>query len=65
MMLLATAPTLEAIRESVLKFYCGTPMVLAPIGVDTWQIIRQRDGKVLEGMTIVKRRGRFRFEGAA
>ena len=65
MMLLATAPTLDAIHKSVLEFYCGTPMVLEPIGADTWQIIRQRDGKVLEGMTIVKRRGRFRFEGAA
>jgi hypothetical protein len=61
--LYSTAPTLESIRESVVAFYAGTPMTLAPVDANRWAIVRDSDGKVLEGVRIVRQRGRFRFEG--
>jgi len=61
--LLASAPTLDAISESVTRFYCGEQKILTPEPgkPDTWLVCRT-DGSPLLGVRVVKRGKRFRFE---
>lgn len=60
--LLATAPTLESIRESVCRFYCGESKTLIPTGDDSWKVIGTYSGKECPGVRVTRKRGRFRFE---
>jgi hypothetical protein len=60
--LLATAPTLESIRESVSRFYCGESKTLIPTGPDSWKVIGTYDSKEAPGVRVIRKRGRFRFE---
>lgn len=60
--LLATAPSLSSILESITRFYCGTPMRLEPAGVEEWEVVRISDAKVLSGVIVKRQKKRFRFE---
>ena len=60
--LLATAGTLEDIRQSVCRFYCGESKTLIPTGDDSWKIIGTYNGKEAPGTRVVRKRGRYRFE---
>lgn len=60
--LLATAPTLEDIRQSVMKFYCGESKTLIPTGDDEWKVIGTYTSKEAPGVRVIRRRNRFRFE---
>ena len=60
--LLASAPSLETIRESISDFYVGTSMTLIPTGLNQWKLVRTHDGKPMDGVKVLRRRNRFRFE---
>lgn len=60
--LLASAPSLDAIRECVCRFYCGDSKTLIPTGADSWKVIGTYSSKEVEGVRVVRKRGRFRFE---
>lgn len=62
--LLATAGTLESIREAITDFYCGSSKTLIPDGVDRWRVVGTYDTDATPslGVIVVKRRGRYRFE---
>jgi len=62
MQLLSTAPTLDAIRDCVGRFYCGQSMTLIPAGEGKWSIQSTYDGVTVEGVHVVKKRNRYRFE---
>lgn len=59
--LLASAATIEQIRECIARFYCGTSTTLIPIGNDDWRLVRTSDGKALAGVAVRRRRRRFQF----
>lgn len=61
--LLATAPSLDDIRESIGRFYCGTSTTLVPVADHAWKIVRTSDGKTLDDVRVIRKRGRYRFEG--
>lgn len=64
--LLASAPTLIEISECIARFYGGEEKTLRHEGVlGYWSILR--GGKItpmaaLDGMRVIEKRGRFRFE---
>jgi hypothetical protein len=60
--LLASAPTAEAIRAAISKFYCGTEVSLGPLGPNVWIVVRKSDGATLQGVLVKKKARRFRFE---
>lgn len=60
--LLATAGTLDGIRDCVSRFYAGQSKALIPTGDDSWKVIDTYTSKPAEGVRIVRKRGRFRFE---
>lgn len=60
--LLASAGTLEDIRDSVCRFYCGESKTLIPAGDDMWKIVGTYNGKEAPGTRVVRKRGRYRFE---
>lgn len=57
-MLLASAPTLDGIKECITKFYCGTQFDIQEDGT----LKRCSDGKILDSVHVVKKRNRYRFE---
>jgi hypothetical protein len=57
--LYASAPTKEALLESITRFYCGTPMTIT----DDLEVKRVSDGKILTSVRVVKKGNRYRFEG--
>lgn len=59
--LLASAPTLAQIEESITRFYCGEKKALAFVSEGTWAI-RQLDGREISGVRVVKKGRRYRFE---
>lgn len=61
--LIATAPTLDAIGESIARFYCGESKTLMaePDKADSWLVIGS-DGNPLLGVRVIRRRNRYRFE---
>lgn len=61
--LLASAPTLESISESIGRFYCGSTKTLEPEPgkVDRWLVINPNGIHCL-GVRVVKRGKRYRFE---
>jgi hypothetical protein len=62
-MLFASAPTLESMQAAITDFYCGTQTRLEPDG-DAWRVVRQSDGKTLDGVRVVNKGRRYRFEAA-
>lgn len=60
--LLASAPTLESIRESVCRFYGGESKTLIPTSDDSWKVIGTYDSREAPSVRVVRKRGRFRFE---
>ena len=60
--LLSTAPTLDAIRDAVTRFYCGDSKTLIPEGPDNWKIVGTMSGDTVPGVRVVRSRNRFRFE---
>lgn len=62
--LLASAGSLESIREAITDFYCGTSKTLIPDGPDRWKVVNTYDPAAIPtlGVVVVKRRGRYRFE---
>jgi len=63
--LLSSAPTLQDALASVTDFYCGTKVRLVavdPAAPSAWRIVRESDGKTLEGVSVRRQRDRYRFE---
>lgn len=60
--LLASAPSLEEIRQSVMRFYGGESKTLIPTGDDEWKVIGTYSSKEAPGVRVTRRRNRFRFE---
>lgn len=61
-LLLASAGTMDGIKASISSYYCGTSFTLIPTGDNAWKIVRTSDGKELSGVSVARRRNRFRFE---
>lgn len=59
--LLASAPTLESITESVARFYMGEVKTLEEEMPNVWTVHR-KDGMQVLGVRVVKRGKRYRFE---
>jgi hypothetical protein len=60
--LIATAPTLDDIREAATRFYCGESKTLIPAGDNVWNVVSTATGRVALGVRVVRQRGRYRFE---
>ena len=60
--LLASASSLAGILESVTRFYCGQAKTLTAIGKTEWQVADAASGKIAEGVRVVRKAGRYRFE---
>lgn len=62
--LLASAESLESIREAITDFYCGSSKTLIPDGDNRWRVVSTYDPNAtpLLGVIVVRRRGRYRFE---
>lgn len=60
--LLASASDGLDILISIREFYCGTDVSIVGSEPNVYRIVRKSDGKTLEGVRVVKARGRFRFE---
>jgi hypothetical protein len=66
MTLLASAPSLEMIQESIARFYCGEAKDLEPeTGKPNSWLVTGSTGTPLLGVRVVKRGKRFRFEMVA
>lgn len=63
--LLATAPDLERIGDCIARYYCGESKTLIPTGPDTWKIVHTCDGGDVQGVQVIRKGGRFRFETCA
>lgn len=61
--LLASAPTLDGISESITQFYCGESKRLEPEADrhNAWIVVGS-NGNPLIGVRVVKRGRRYRFE---
>jgi hypothetical protein len=60
--LLATAGTIEGIRDCVGRFYGGQSKTLIPTGDGLWQVIDTYSGAPSKGVRVRRFRRRFRFE---
>lgn len=60
--LLSSAPSLDDIRASIRDFYCGGSMTLIPVTDDEWRLVQTISGKDMEGVRVVRKRNRYRFE---
>ena len=60
--ILASAGSLDAIREAVTRFYGGDSKTLIPIGDHAWEVIGTYTGNKAPGVRVTRSRGRFRFE---
>ena len=63
---LATSNTIEGIGQCIAAFYYGSPKTLRPVGEDArlWDVVSP-DGKTIETVRVITRRGRFVFETRA
>lgn len=59
--LLASAPTLEGIGAQIARFYGGEIKRLFHVGGPEW-IVLQQSGAQIEGVRVILRKGRYRFE---
>jgi hypothetical protein len=60
--LMASAGTIDGIRDCIQRFYCGESKTLIPTGADSWKLVHTIDGKALDAVRVVRKRNRFRFE---
>ena len=60
--LLASAGSLDAIRDCVCKFYCGESKTLIPDGANAWAVVGTFSGKSVSGVRVRMIRNRYRFE---
>lgn len=62
--LLASAPTLELLQESITAFYAGCPKILVPEDTLIWSVWAPREtGNIrLYGVRVRKLNNRYRFE---
>ena len=60
---LATSNTIEGIGQCIAAFYFGSPKELRPVGEGAreWDVVNP-DGKLIETVRVVTRRGRFVFD---
>lgn len=63
--LLASSDTLDEIRSAIRDFYCGGSMTLIPVADDAWRLVQTLSGKDMEGVRVVRKRNRYRFEATA
>ena len=56
--LLASAPTRERIEEIINKFHFTTNLRV----MDSGEIRNVKTGKTLEGVRVIEKKGRYRFE---
>ena len=56
--LCGSAPTLETMESGITRYYYGTKMRIR----DDLQVQRISDDKILEGVRVVKKGRRYRFE---
>lgn len=61
--LFATSPSLDMAVKAVEQFYAGTKVRLEQSGSE-WGVVRSSDNKRLDGVRVVQKGGRFRFEEA-
>lgn len=61
MILLSSAPSLEALSKSIARFYGGEPRDLECQGADLWRVIRE-DGAACSGVRVIRKGRRYRFE---
>ena len=57
--LLGSSATLECIKSVITKFYYSEKELL-PVAANEWQIVGKNG--VLNGMRVILKRGRYRFE---
>jgi len=57
--LLGSAPTFDGIKSIVEKFYCSEKELIS-VASNEWQIIGKNG--VLNGMRVILKKGRYRFE---
>ena len=58
MTILATSATLEGITKCLESYYCGTKIAVYERG----QVIRLSDNKMIEGVRVIRKGKRYRFE---
>lgn len=54
MTLLASAPTLDAIRASIARFYCGESKTLIPTGDHAWKLVDTSTGEPIDGVYVTR-----------
>ena len=59
--LVGAAPTLEGLQEGIARWYGGDKKTLSHCGVNDVWLLQGAKG-TLEGVRVVKRKGRYRFE---
>jgi len=61
--LLASAPTLEALRSAICQFYGGESKTLIPVAEHEWKIVDTYTGNETRGaVRVIRKRNRYRFE---
>lgn len=61
--LLATAGSLEALRQSIVRFYCGTEITLSRSPTpDVWTVLNGASQAEMRGVRVRRHRSRYRFE---
>lgn len=58
--LLASAPSLTSLSDSISRYYGGSSVTLTPAGGDTWSVATGKGN--IASVRVVKKRGRYRFE---
>lgn len=58
--LLASSGSLDGINKMVAQFYCGDKELKQVPDKDEWEIYGSRG--LLEGVRVIKKKGRYRFE---
>jgi len=61
-LLLASAGSLDDIADCVQQFYCGDWKKLVAIDDRRWLIAWPDTGKILDGVRVIKKGKRYRFE---
>jgi len=59
--LIATAPSLDRVQESINRYFCGSVWQLQPSGPNEWKLSRLDHGD-LENFRVILKKGRYRFE---
>lgn len=62
--LLASAPTLDGIRDQIARFYGGEEKRVWAVGGPEY-IVLQPSGAQIEGVRVILKGGRYRFEGVS